>query len=1508
MGDTEMYKGNLVANPTFEHGPENDGWTLSGAGVIQPTPAAGPAEERGRRIVSDGTRKVTLSQDVTVMPGTQYFFSARVRGDDRVVARLLNLRMSYTEFGEWQQLAGTIRTVNETNVTIRFEVGGYTGQPNAIWIDEVVLRPTAMPLPPARPQHGATRFADPRTPAAVVYPSAIPAYRAHAEAVQAALREKTGVDVPLVSDVEATAVDRPVLKPEYRDANLILLGRLGINRAIWTPYNRFLCAVDGYYPGGDGYVVRTAANVLRNGRNHIIVGGSSEAGAARGVRRLVEIIEKTDGSSQDGISLPWLLDIELEGACRAAFEARNQLWEDDPIGPMLPMVESGYGSVIRWYENAMSWYWTGWDGYRNRARELIEPVLADDAYTHQYVVEFFVRTYAMIDDSDLLTERQRAGVDRLILKNFWEFLFGVDGNWMKAFSQPYDNIHLTNRHAVAPWIADLIMADFLHDHFALEGDLYDVVAFRRHEKRRFWDYMVDERWGASVPPIGADHDTEITETLFRYALENDRYAFFERGNARRALRLERLNHVRGVWIYPGGACDHELMLGILANYYGEGAYKTLREEVPLVEHPKGPFMMRYVCSTHKYAPGPELAAAPPDRFAGVRLSPRMAHDDVEIAGLKVGRFLRPGNPDDILDFVSFRSGFGPDDDYVALGGIAGSSPPGVFLTFISQGAHWFGAGISGAFSPASDRYFDQNAVDVQRTDRWLTDERPYAGAAQHNWVADLGTAGGASMTMDPFMETSWQRDLVWVRPGLYVVRDTVIAKNEGEFQVAIHWRPSGARAWDGEALACATDKGMLRITPLGPAFEVRQNFDQDRGPDEEAYFRQVLSAVLQPGEGGTATSVLQARKSRTDAVCRARQVDPDIIVLEWENGEEGPISVLWGPVDRDGVQSDASVLVLAADEILALDATSVRVDGQDILAGGERVSRRLPVSGATSLAAKIDVLAAMPAMPSDASGRRAPLIAADRTGGWREAWTYTGLQRPRCLRHAKPLGEEVVDLGADIELAEIRAINTSQRFFFVMRLPEEIWTATDDGTGAPAADSPRWKKLDAPVQWRPTVETGNYGRADPTAEGYQVVQPMNLRARYVRAEKARDLFYYDGGDLRSRRPLRIESGDFNRDGEHQVFVATDTWPPFIKRHDRIDDSLAVLAGDGRELLQFHEPTTMQAAHVLDIDGSGQRKVVELGVDARIRIFATDGILEKTVDLYAMHEQFQKSHGRETTRHPAGGYTMPYDIGLWRPDADGRRKMAITRYGTMVFLDEDQAFEGLLATGGYTNARLLPHGMDFDGDGVEEQLVLNCGRIFPIRGTNQPVIHDPDGDYYYPQVYSGDYCNEPDSEFKIDGARPYQFHGIAWGNGNRYVLIVRESYLGIYDGAENRFAFTWLPNVKLAAAAAIEGGTDSLRVLAQTRDDLLWDLAWRGSLHEPAAFRTRPLDSRINRIVPYPAQSGSVVLAGNNGLYLMRGWESLDRIAHGAFNDACVMEDTDIVAVTRDGRVIRYQAP
>ncbi|MDP7253686.1 MAG: hypothetical protein QGF00_29070, partial [Planctomycetota bacterium] len=100
----------------------------------------------------------------------------------------------------------------------------------------------------------------------------------------------------------------------------------------------------------------------------------------------------------------------------------DRLWSKEPFHKLLPPEQSGYGTVRRWYQNAMSWYWSGWKSYRKRTLDYLAPVLKDRAYTHHYIVEFFVRAWDMVDDSSLFTDGRRAEVDALIYQNFTEFL------------------------------------------------------------------------------------------------------------------------------------------------------------------------------------------------------------------------------------------------------------------------------------------------------------------------------------------------------------------------------------------------------------------------------------------------------------------------------------------------------------------------------------------------------------------------------------------------------------------------------------------------------------------------------------------------------------------------------------------------------------------------------------------------------------------------------------------------------------------------------------------------------------------------------------------------------------------------------------------------------------------------------------------------------------------------------------------------------------------------------
>lgn len=1543
--------GNMLENPQLKAAKDSaaSGWTYP-AGLIEISSAQA---DRGAVTVLEIPGKVgpTLTQKVAVTPERDYLASLWVRSPGRLVLTIAGVTASYHKQGQWQQVVALINAGASKSVDYSIQLRSLTGEAVRYELCDVSMRQVQEPgTPEPRVQYDTTRLIDAGQPDAIIVANASTAMQALAKQVQQAVRDRTGVALPIALDTQVTG-DTPALRDDSAGKHLILIGRLGTNRALWTAYNRFLAAADGYYPGGDGYVVRTASNVMRNGKNHIVLGGSSDAGVARAVERFVEHVGEMQNEA-GGWSLPWLLDVQMQGECLAAFEKADALWQSDPMSSSLPPVEPGYGTVRRWYENAMGWYWSGWDSYRQRAVQTLEPVLEDMAYTHHYITEFMVRAYDMVDDGPLLSDAQRAGMDHLIQTNFWRMSSGPDRTWMTIFSPPYDDIDLVNRHQISPWTADMKLADFLHDYCEPAGDLGEAVAFRRSEKMAVLDNFVAHRWGPSAPGAGlTEQIEEPVAAIARYALDHDRYVFFESGNAKRSLFLDSIEHRSGLLARPAGRIDHHLIMGMLAHYHEDGRYKALLEQVPVIVHPNGHFQGRYVNEVHRWTPGPELEVASLDSFTGVRVPETMPQVKYGFHRFNGGQFEVPAGlgPDDVLDLLVMRSGFEKGDDYFALTGLRTVYPPGAIVNFTSREVYWLGVGQSAIYSPSSDRYFDQNAVHVLPTDRWLADDVRYPAAARQQWTADLHRAGGGGMMLSPFMGMAWQREVVWLEDGLFVVRDALEALEDGKYEIAVNWRPAGVPTWDGQMLTSRSGGSELRLIPLSSDLAVRQNLAAYRaGQDSEARFNLGGSAKLDKGQHVSAITVLQARYPGKEAGVTARLAGDGVAVIDRE-GSDLPMVLSFGQRDSESLRTDAASVLLAADRLHVIHATHVTIAGKQILKSSEPVSFAVDLAANTlrwdRLAPKANEQATLTLpgysvsetqgeltkLTRDAGGELTTLLTeaasamsqgqvqtpaaaaqsegltvADATGQWRESWRYDGLLRPGMVRGVRSAGADVVNLGGEVLLDEVRAV-AGPGAYKPSVLPRVIEVAVADARGGmPSADSDAWQRIELDAKWQPNAQTGNYGKAEPDDKVYQLAKLGGVKAQYVRAENASKLIYYDQREMVGRRPMLVELHDLNGDGEKQVLVKPDIWPKFIRKRELEDDMIAVLDANGSERFQREARTIYQDVAVLDYLGDGSKQIATADLDGKINIIDAQGKTLRSLDLWQMHQSFHATKGHTNARHPAGGYTMPYAIGAWRAGANGVASLVVARYGALSFIDSAGEFEGVLMSGGYVMPSLLPGGADFDNDGTQEQLVISRGSVQIIHGNKDERVTDPKGAYYYPQIYHVDRVSEPAWSQQIDGAKVIALEILPWANVERAVLVARDNYLGILDAKSRRWMFTWPPLVKLGSVAVVDAGRNTLTVLAATDDGLLWRLRWERKLDELASFETVAMPSGVRAIAA--AGEGRAALATDDGLMLLSpDGQSLTRVATGAFYDVKVMGDAQnaVVATTAAGQVVRY---
>ncbi len=156
--------------------------------------------------------------------------------------------------------------------------------------------------------------------AIIVVPAA---YRDLAAAINAAVKEKTGVELQVIDD-------RELEKATGLAANVITIGSRDVNRTVAMLYNRHYTLLDGKYPGvGGGMVIRSVHDVFGDKHNVITLGGSDEAGDRAAVERFCQMLRALPAGKD--LKVGYLADIKL-GRNRkvpaSAVEAK--LWENCP--------------------------------------------------------------------------------------------------------------------------------------------------------------------------------------------------------------------------------------------------------------------------------------------------------------------------------------------------------------------------------------------------------------------------------------------------------------------------------------------------------------------------------------------------------------------------------------------------------------------------------------------------------------------------------------------------------------------------------------------------------------------------------------------------------------------------------------------------------------------------------------------------------------------------------------------------------------------------------------------------------------------------------------------------------------------------------------------------------------------------------------------------------------------------------------------------------------------------
>ena len=418
-------------------------------------------------------------------------------------------------------------------------------------------------------------------PAAIIYPSGSEAYRQLAQDLATGIQAHTGVRLELLTDHDILPTRSTPLPEAYRRRPLILLGNLNTNRLIMPLYAGFLCATDALYPGGDGYDLRTLVNPYGTRTNVVLVGGSTLRGVERAVERLLHVVGGLDQS--ETFALPHLLDVDLD----AGLAHKLASWPDAPLGAAIP--DLPVDKILAVGNYASMYAWTGDTRYGAFARDCLLALhseLEDSYGDRHYFLGRVLCALPWLAAGDFLTPDDLYRADQLLLGT----ALGNQGMWwrMRDAGPP-----LGHRHHGKGTFEFFLLAQYLRRQAAPNDAARQLCDQWVAECSRFLD-------GLGRAAID-DQDDETTlnnlSTIFWYALSEERYAFFESGNARLvAERALAIHDNMGAGSGQGGygelhsgamylQQEATLAVAACASYYQDGRFKWILERMPNLSEP-----------------------------------------------------------------------------------------------------------------------------------------------------------------------------------------------------------------------------------------------------------------------------------------------------------------------------------------------------------------------------------------------------------------------------------------------------------------------------------------------------------------------------------------------------------------------------------------------------------------------------------------------------------------------------------------------------------------------------------------------------------------------------------------------------------------------------------------------------------------------------------------------------------------------------------------------------------
>lgn len=1158
--------------------------------------------------------------------------------------------------------------------------------------------------------------------------------RAEADRLVSLLRDRGGRAELLTA---AAALDETGLRLRVQQSpdgkavgdTVIVIGNVAINRALLPLYGAVLAFADAYYPGGDGYVVRTVRNAPARGVDTIVLGGSSEAGVMRAVGRAREIVFGLKREEP----FPLTLEVELGGDARKVLHGRTPPSDATQAGYLYGLSGNPKAAEAAKRELFALARRTGYStlsttSFEEKCRQDMARLQCTDGFfdVSDYQLEPLLRSWALVCDSPVISPSESQAITQLF---FNTLVHDQDMYWRGR-----NGTRIGGRHQTMGTSAFLSVVRFLLQ----RGNPNPTAA----EMLRAWKEECEAYLNNAVSTFHDDLEGlssyHSVQPFADYALEQGVAQFFRRKDGvapldgailRAYASVDNMGYYCGTGTYeearPGTVkagimFGYPLAIASCVNRDGRAAW--------LLRHFRGTSVTTWGLisgyGAHTFAMGDAVPEAEPRDWLGVVCAPlgeyrysRLSHT---ADSRRPGQGYLPAPLERTFEKICFRDRFDADGQYLVVEGYQGAGADNArpqdadsIIRYTDRGVPWLIANTD------KQGNFYRNAVFVSDGESnlpgWtgceLLGRASSAGA--DIVVSKLGDYNGAD----------WIRTILWIRGRAFAVLDGLCFHSAGRRQVFCTFRTG----------APAELRGREWLARCGTAEFHLLNVDRSvlssrrRGPEGAAIptvLRESQAMSASVGTVATFHNLFYASSPDRPQQFAVRPVGENAMVILDTTRPDGCPGLLAVAGASKGVSagpfaSDGIAAYIGPEGMCVMGGTGLSCNGKAIaLHGGD----------GSGLLVQKEVVETLRRMWKDAAPMSV-MGGGEAVTALRSCWSFTGLE----ARHPAVMGpivtsserptsgslDELVDGFLSNGLGEVVWENAKGlALTFDLGRAEEISTIElATGLTCPVNHLPEPARM--PKDWVVSVQFSNDAFAKDVRGGEAVfhpgytIEPLHKGTVYAMGRWRTDELKQGGRYVRILFPpgrvalrevyIRRSNGtearfgptliaDLDGDGQEEAVITADT------------GELAVLGRDGQKRWghKFSGPVTCLKAAPLS---PGAAALLVGTWEARLYCFLPDGRQQWMTDFSGL----------------AGDLPVPFSICLGEPGATGKRDIIVGNYARVSFVTADGQLLGhSFAYGAFETMALAP-GVDLTGDGVADAILYNVWATLSVVDAAKRIV-------------------------------------------------------------------------------------------------------------------------------------------------------------------------------------------